>query len=88
MFHFDKEYNEFTQEISTLGNCLAALTGRLYDDACDEGFVLVSHHTGQELPFYLVDVEKSDEGEIQCWNFKSTSPHKLLENMTVTVFND
>jgi len=87
MFHYDKEFNEFSQEASSLRGTVAIM-GQLYDDAADVGFVLVSHHTGQEVPFYLASVDKSEEGEIQCWNFKSTSPHKLLENMTVTVFND
>lgn len=87
MFHYHKETNDFSQEASSLrGN--VAIMGQLYDDAADIGFVLVSEHTGQEVPFCMYQEMKSEEGEILWWKFKSTSPHKLLEDMTVTVYND
>jgi len=88
LFNFYKEDYSFSQEASSLCRPNNNFFGRLYDDSSDEGFVLVSHHTGQEVPFYLASIDKSDEGEIQCWNFKSASPYMLLKDMTVTVFND
>jgi hypothetical protein len=91
LFFFDKKSNNFSQDISSLGSgAIRDLIGSLYNDASDEGFVMVSNRTGNAVPFYLTAIDKSDEGEVQCWNFKSAAtantPH--LQNLTVTVFND
>lgn len=78
MFFFHKEDNSFSQESSSLnwGN-------KVYHE-----FNLVSAKTGAEVPFVLDGVEQSDEGEILCWNFKAQSPFQILQNMTLTIFND
>jgi hypothetical protein len=86
MFHFHKEDREFSQEASSLGSI--NIMGPLYDDACDQGFVLVSQNTGKEIPFYWTDTERDAEGDIQCWNFKSAAKDPKLQDLTVTVFND
>ena len=88
MFYYDKEDSMFTQEVSSLGTLASNLTGQLYDDACDQGFVLVSHRTGEEVPFYLDETETSNEGETLCWNFKAASLKPELLNLKVCVFND
>lgn len=87
-FFFDKEDGMFTQEISSLGTLAGNLMGQLWDDACDQGFVLVSHRTGEEIPFYLDVTERDREGDIQCWNFKSASKDPDMRYLTVSVFND
>ena len=87
-FFFHKEDSMFTQEISSLGTLASYLTGQLYDDACDQGFVLVSDRTGAEIPFYLDETETSNEGEILCWNFKAASLKPELVGLKVCVFND
>lgn len=82
MFNFYKEDNSFSQELSSLSECSAVRRGVPHD------FVLVSGRTGAEVPFTLDGVEQSDEGEIQCWNFKAQSPFQILQDMTLTIFND
>lgn len=91
MFFFDKKSGNFSQEISSLGYGPNGITSQLFDDACDEGFVMVSDRTKAEVPFYLTFVETDAEDEIVCWNFKSapnTSNQPHLENLSVTIFND
>lgn len=34
---------------------------RVYDDACDEGFTLVSHMTGQKMAVALEKIDKSED---------------------------
>jgi hypothetical protein len=46
------------------------LTGRLYDDACDEGFVIVSP-TGREVAFVHDRDQRDAEGELQVSIYKS-----------------
>lgn len=46
--------------------------GRVYDDACDEGFTMVGV-TGQEVVFALVREDKV-EGEVTGWWFESVTP--------------
>ena len=78
-FHYHRDTKTFTQELSSLGN--AQPWGRLYDDACDEGFVLVSPWTQRKIPFYLASCDTNQEGEVHGWWFKSTdkfSPFKVL----------
>lgn len=77
MFFFDKKYNEFSQEISSL-----AWTNAFHN------FNLKSHKTGAEVPFALDGVDQSDEGEILCWHYKAQSPFQILQNLTLTIWND
>ena len=62
---------------------------RIYQDACDVGFVMVSERTGKELTFYLDKEERDPSGEdIIAWHFKSDSRDPLLKKLTATVWND
>ena len=85
MFFYHKEDKSFSQEASSIN---IPLLGQLYDDACDEGFVLVSERTGAEIPMYLTKTERDREGDVQCWNFKSASRKPNEKDITVCVFND
>jgi len=68
----------------------ANFLGRIYDDACDQGFVVVSEKTRKEVIFYLdytdwgfgrnQDVEQD---EIAGWNFKSA-----CRRYTILIIND
>ena len=61
--------NQASQEISSLGNFRFE---RVYPDACDIGFRMVSERTGKEAVF-VVDHEDTDgEGDIQGWNLVPT----------------
>lgn len=57
---------------------------RVYDDACDVGFTLISDRTGREVVFYLARTHCDDEGDFKYWEFHSLQ----REGLVVTVFND
>lgn len=63
----------FTVEESTLrgGRQNKRYLSAVYDDACDEGFVLVSHKTGDSVVCALHEVEMDRSGEdIAGWRYK------------------
>jgi hypothetical protein len=81
-------------EISTLEHIYNPVTGRLYDDACDEGFIIVSKKTGEEATFYLKETLRSNDidDEINSWVFAPTietlQRHPNLRGWFVEVLND
>lgn len=58
---------------------------RLYDDACDEGIAIRSHHTGVVQRFYLERTEERD-GDLLAWHFKPTHQNQNIKS--VVIFND
>ena len=77
MFYYDKPFNEFSQEASSLGGI-----------GFHNGFVLVSRKTQVEVSFKLASVERSVEGELQCWNFKAEGAGNAAGGARVVIFND
>lgn len=64
--------------------------GRVYDDACDEGFVLVSHRTGEQITFVIDHLDMNGD-EIAGWRLVPLDKHgrrDLLKDFTVLVIND
>ena len=65
---------------------------RIYQDAVDAGFTLVSRRTGAETVWYLNHDRKDQDGDTVSWVFFPTNetlrkqPH--LKTWTVEVFND
>lgn len=86
-FSYNKETRTFVTEGSTIqhGN---RFMGQLYDDACDEGFTLVSHKTGAEVMYYYVDTVRDAEGEIIKWTFNEAVVRGLNYYTRVDVYND
>jgi hypothetical protein len=88
-FHYHPEDRLFTQEISSLGKDFRF--GQVYDDACDEGFVLISKKTEKEIILY-VDRHDMNDDEIVGWWLKPTSESikKVPEaqGIRVLVIND
>jgi hypothetical protein len=80
-FLFSKD--TFIAEASDLQNKFAL--GRVYDDACDEGFTIISAKTGKEAVFALAMV-KSDGIDLLSWNFVCVTPS--LEHLKAVIFND
>lgn len=82
--------NAFVTEISDL-NANGVSFGRLFDDACDQGLVLVSHKTGVQVKFYI-DREVVRDGEVVSWillpTFDTTMKIPALIDTFVEVFND
>ncbi len=59
---------------------------RLYNDACDIGIAIRSHHTGAIERFCLHKEMVDREGDLQGWVFKPCPESK--SDLTVTIFND
>lgn len=82
LFHWDSSSKTFSQEIS----CIATnLFGRIYDDACDTGFIMVSEKTGKEEHMCLYETQTDRDGDVCGWVFLPVNP-KL--DFKVLVFND
>jgi hypothetical protein len=88
LFDWSAKDKQFTVEASTLGK---NAIGQVYDDACDEGFTMVSARTGKTATFYLVSRERY-QGEVTGWTLKPTGEtlrkQPQLKGVTVRVFND
>lgn len=80
----------FTIEESDFGPRGTAYCGRIYDDAADMGFWLVSSKTGREKPFVFWRGHSRD-GELTHWEFREINPRsgRTLEGgLKVLIFND
>jgi len=40
---------------------------QVYSDACDEGLTLISHRTGEEVDYVVIEEERANDGEIVSW---------------------
>lgn len=60
--------------------------GQVYNDACDEGFTLISHRTGNEVIVAMHEIKRDHDGDVQAWIYKSVWPRDA--NITLMVFND
>jgi hypothetical protein len=84
-FDFNSKMKMFTQEASMLGSSFKI--GRVYDDACDEGFAIISKKTGNKAVFVLENIISDDSGEdIGAWKFNCVTPG--LTQLQVVIFND
>lgn len=90
-FSFNETSGEFCAEISSLqylGNPLE----RLYPDAGDQGFVMVSKKTGKEVDFVLKRVQRDAEGDIVFWEFEPSWYHifgnPALRGVHAVILND
>lgn len=82
-FEYSGKLACFLADVSDLGSDFK--TGRVYDDACDEGFTIISARTGKEVVFALDQVDK-DEDDILAWRFKCAIPE--FKHITAVIFND
>jgi hypothetical protein len=92
LFDHDKNRKEFVIEASTLtAGRSRHMFSPLYDDACDEGFAIVSDKTGKEARFAVSNVERR-EGDILSWTLVPTSEtarqNPSLADYKVVIFND
>ncbi|CAB4143103.1 hypothetical protein UFOVP435_61 [uncultured Caudovirales phage] len=90
-FSIDYESCTATAEASDLGAVSTPPFSRIYDDACDAGFIMVSDKTGFVSVFELSWVEK-DADDILAWHFapsmQSVKVQPALSRWKVTIFND
>lgn len=77
-------------EISDLGEKWNV--GRIYNDACDVGFKVVSKRTGQDAIFYLSEERRSGEGDIYLWIFKpipeDVRQGRVAADIEIHILND
>lgn len=83
-FLYDPTTNTFSAEASDLRGFRL---GRIYDDACDIGFTLVSQRTGREIVFALAHEERDREGDLLFEDFRPVNRNEWGAG-TVRVFND
>lgn len=75
---------EGSTEASGLG---LRIHGRVYDDACDVGFYVKSHKTG-ERKLFVLDKPVVWDGETVAWVYKSAQSYRDNDDLKITVFND
>lgn len=95
-FHFHHNTMTLSAEASELSQGHTRFVfGQVYDDAADEGFVIVSSTTGRRATFVVCNVDYNDDREVVAWHLTPT-PETLRDTklpshvarMRVTVFND
>ena len=91
MFDYSTMNGSFSADISMLSHCRLNVLDQLYHDACDEGFVMVSAKTGDEVDFYLDFTSREADGDIRFYIFKPSARaieyNKKLAFVKVTVYN-
>lgn len=81
---FSFKGNTFSAEASDFGRKFGL--GLVYNDACDEGFSIVSVKTGKIAVFALNDHEEDSEGDLISWIFKCVTPG--LTHLKAVIYND
>lgn len=88
-FAFDPKTRILSADISDLGPYPLY---QVYNDACDEGMTVVSHHTGIEVTFVVNRVETDGGGDILKWELVPTDQslrlHRHLAGMSIYLYND
>lgn len=92
LFSYSSTKRKLVCEISDLARVGCSCFGRIYPDACDEGIIVVSEETGQEMTFALDHIEHDRENEIVEWVLLIT-PESLrkfpaLVGLKVVILND
>ena len=65
---------------------------QIYDDACDVGFAIRNHATGNVVRFYMEQPHTDREGDITHWTFKvipeDARKDPRIAKLSVKIFND
>ena len=83
-FFYDKPKGRFIIEMSCLRN--PDLFRRMYDDAADIGFTMISARTGTKVRYYLARRDTDKDGSTAAWVFEPAD--KAGMDTSVVVFND
>lgn len=90
IFTHDSSKQLFIAEASDIGD--AQLFQRIYDDACDVGFMVCNPGTGQTILVTLFKETRDDEGEVINWlftpSFDDVQRHPKLKNYRFLIYND
>jgi hypothetical protein len=63
------------------------ILGRVFNDACDEGFILRSHKTGREVIFCQSGTDYNNDGEEAGWRFEALASQDC-DGVRVLIIND
>jgi hypothetical protein len=74
--------NTFVAEASEL-----PAMSRVFNDACDVGYTLISQRTGREVIFAVTGIERDREGELLYEDLRPVNPNEWAAG-TVRVYND
>jgi hypothetical protein len=91
-FSYSAKTKCFVAEASDFGS--KRYFGRVYDDACDEGFVLVSAKTGDSVVLALDSVDQDGDGYVAGWRYKVVAEQtnrgwrNASRDFTVLIIND
>lgn len=92
VFDIDRSGKMFIVEESTLLGNFPNILGKIFDDACDIGFKMLSSNTGNICDWVESKKEFSTEGELLVTIFEPTSSSirrmPQLKDWTVHVLND
>ena len=91
-FGYNKAKNMYVADASELTEGgKRPLFGRVYDDACDEGFAMISE-TGREAKFAVDNEVRHADNDVTHWVLVPTADTirklPMLRGATVTIFND
>ncbi len=85
-FHWDRVTRTLTAEISLLGR---KPFGRIWDDALDLGFSIISHHTGRQVTFVVNEIDLTPDHDIAGWWLKPVRVGANdVQDIRVLVIND
>jgi hypothetical protein len=87
-FTYLKDEKVFAAEASDLPR---NMLGRVFDDACDLGFTMISARTGVEMVFVQIDTLRDREGELMYHVFAPATPQNgaaAIADVRVHIFND
>lgn len=89
LFAFDEGAKILSADISDLG---PHPFHQVFPDSCDEGITILSHHTGEEVTFFVNRIETDSEREILSWELIPTDAclrrNSRLNGLTVKLYND
>ncbi len=86
-FFYHKDDKSFSQDISSLKGFNPLR--QLWNDACDQGFVMKSERTGKKVAFYFSHTDM-DGSDTAGWNFKIVEEYNMTQEqkrMTVLIIN-
>jgi len=90
MFTYSGKTKTFAAEMSDFGPSGLPF-GRVFDDACDEGFTLMNPATKGTRAFCLFQTHIDREGDVTHWEYRELNEKsgRLVENgLKVVIFND
>jgi len=84
LFSYNKEDKTFRADVSDTAGKLTMV--RAYPDACDAGFDMVSHKTGEVCRFVETGEKRNSDNEVMYWEFSGMG--KVGKGLKVVLFND